>query len=132
VFAVSCTRPATPESQVGSRKSGSDEPNLTEAEPPDSSETSFQEMPWGPREAGSLEVPGFLLAPLFVPSGGESTEPMRVVFFAHGAGGRGIDHCLFWDPYMPSDFVLVCPAGALLDRRNPEGGAYFPDHLKLR
>jgi predicted esterase len=67
-----------------------------------------------------------------VPTGGVPSGGFRVIFIAHGAGGRGLDHCSFWDPHLPPDFVLVCPAGALLDRREPEGGAFFPDHLALR
>lgn len=33
---------------------------------------------------------------------------------------------------LPADFVIVCPQGSLLDKRDPDGGAYYPDHLALR
>lgn len=86
-----------------------------------------------PRELGTLTVPGFLPAPLFVPSNVEEvTSELRVFVLAHGAGGRGEHHCTFWEPQLPSDIVLICPQGSLLRRGEPEGGAYFPDHLALR
>jgi predicted esterase len=133
VFATHCVRDVPPAEQLGSLSSerGSEQ-NAAENQPGKSSTSGWTSVPFGQREGTTLEVPGLLPAPLFVPRGGEGSGPMRVAFFAHGAGGRGMDHCVFWDPHMPDDYVLVCPEGALLDRRNPHGGAYYPDHLKLR
>jgi predicted esterase len=55
-----------------------------------------------------------------------------VAVIGHGAGGSGRDLCEFWDPLLPKDFILVCPSGALLNRGEPDGGAYFPDHFAFR
>jgi predicted esterase len=51
---------------------------------------------------------------------------------AHGAGGRGEHHCDFWNERLPLDVWIVCPQGSLLDRRDPSGGAYFPNHHALQ
>lgn len=104
----------------------------TEADPA-SSESVPGAAP-GPRSFGYLELPGFLPAPFFAPErlGHSELAPLRVFVIAHGAGGRGEHHCAFWEPVFPSDVVLICPQGSLLDRSAPEGGAYFPDHLALR
>lgn len=57
---------------------------------------------------------------------------MRLLVVAHGAGGRGIDHCVHWDRLMPPDVALLCLAGKPLRTAEPQGGSYFPDHLALR
>jgi predicted esterase len=86
----------------------------------------------GPRSFFELRAEGFLPASLLLPSGPPPEAGFRVLFLAHGAGGSGMEHCTYWDPYFPLDVLFVCPTGALLNRGEPEGGAYFPDHLKLR
>lgn len=88
----------------------------------------------GPRSFGYLEVPGFLPAPFGAPrvaSAGRGS-PLRVLMIAHGAGGRAEHLCSYFEPHLPADFIVVCPQGALLDKRDPEGGAYYPNHLALR
>ncbi len=85
------------------------------------------------RRFEALPIPGFLPAPMFIPENAENvTRELRVFVFAHGAGGRGEHHCSFWEPQLPPDIVLVCPQGSLLRRGDPDGGAFFPDHLALR
>lgn len=87
----------------------------------------------GPRVFGYLEVPGFLAAPFAAPEVSQEgfVTPLRVFVIAHGAGGRGEHHCTFWEEALPPDVALICPQGSLLNRGDPEGGAYFPDHLAL-
>jgi pimeloyl-ACP methyl ester carboxylesterase len=129
---------------AGSSKSDSRQPPDPAAEPtaldeePRSAEGRQASTPApssgpGPRSFGYLEVPGFLPAPFAAPSpptglGGA----FRVFVITHGAGGRGEHHCAFWEPELPAGVLVVCPQGSLLDRRVPEGGAYFADHLALR
>lgn len=88
----------------------------------------------GPRSFGYLEVPGFLPAPFGAPSITSSgrTPALRVLVIAHGAGGRAEHLCSYFEPHVPGDFIVVCPQGALLDKRDPEGGSYYPDHFALR
>ena len=57
---------------------------------------------------------------------------MRLAVIAHGAGGRALDHCAFWGPRLSPDVALLCLGGNALRRGEPDGGAYFRDHLALR
>ncbi len=56
----------------------------------------------------------------------------RLFVAAHGAGGRAIEHCRFWDERLDRDVLIACPEGKLLRTSDPEAGAYYPDHLALR
>lgn len=84
------------------------------------------------RRSEYLQTDGFLPAPMAVPTVSKPEGGYRVAVIAHGAGGRGEHHCQFYDQILPLDVWIVCPTGALLRRGDPEGGAYFPDHKKLR
>ncbi len=90
-----------------------------------------QPAAWGPRASGELVLDGYLPAQLWVPSGA-SGQPLRLMVIAHGAGGRGVDHCRYWDRGMALDVVLLCLTGKPLRTSEPEGGAFFPDHFALR
>lgn len=111
--------------------SGSERGGRDSAEAEESSEPSPSSAP-GPRSFGYLEVPGFLPAPFAAPQAeGAPESSLRVFVLAHGAGGRGEHHCAFWEPQLKADVVLICPQGSLLNRAEPDGGAYYPDHLAL-
>jgi pimeloyl-ACP methyl ester carboxylesterase len=84
------------------------------------------------RRGELLQIEGFLPAPMAVPTVQAPKEGYRVAVIAHGAGGRGEHHCQFYDQILPLDVWLVCPTGTLLRRGEPDGGAYYPDHRKLR
>lgn len=96
------------------------------------SQRRAQTEPRGPRQAEQLEVEGHLPAPLLAPTGTPPPGGFPVLVIAHGAGGRGEHHCGFWNEAVGPDWIIACPTGALLDRRQPNGGAYFPDHFRLR
>lgn len=117
------------------------EPQVSRGKEPDSESSEEKSAPAvvrsgvapGPRSFGYLEVSGFLPAPYAAPEVGKEglDAPLRVFVIAHGAGGRGEHHCAFWEEALPPDVALVCPQGSLLNRGEPEGGAYFSDHLAL-
>lgn len=133
-YALACTPSSTSHPQTRPQiitKEGGDlglRPDL--ASPP--TEKKGAPSALGKRKPGILPVPDHLPAPMMVPTGGAPKEGYRVVIAAHGAGGRGEHHCEFWDERLPLDVWIVCPTGSLLDVRNPEGGAYFPNHRALR
>lgn len=109
----------------------SQEASAQEQVPPPKKKAS---RPKGPtaRRGEVLEFEGFLPAPMAVPTVTAPKGGYRVAIIAHGAGGRGEHHCQFYDQILPLDVWIVCPTGTLLRRSEPDGGAYYPDHRKLR
>jgi len=79
----------------------------------------------------SFPVDGFEAAAVRIPEAA-GKKKWRVAFAAHGAGGRGVDHCEYFDSRLASDVLLVCPAGTPLRRSEPDGGSYFENHFTLR
>lgn len=106
------------------------EPAATDAKPVTEPSSAPSPVPYAQRFA-LLSVPNFHPAVLRLPvraaQGGA-----RILFAAHGAGGSGSEICEYFDPVVSDEVLLVCPTGKPLRTAEPLGGAYYPDHLKLR
>lgn len=76
-----------------------------------------------------LSVPDFLEAVVSLPPG-NLREPVLVA--THGAGGAPEHHCSAWREHLGARGIVLCPRGAMMDKRyGAAGGFYYPDHHAL-
>lgn len=83
------------------------------------------ERPFQAAETRALEVPGFLPAVVFVPSGHDA-RPLVVA--AHGAGGSPEWECEYWSRLLEGGSFVVCLRGTSMGKA---GGFYYRDEHAL-
>ncbi len=100
-------------------------------EPTRTHEATPPEPPPTPEPARfeALPVPGHLDAVVSLPEGGER-QPLLVA--THGAGGAPEHHCLAWREHLGQRGIILCPRGAMIDKRyGADAGFYYPNHFEL-
>ena len=117
---IGCAAPLLP--QRADTPQHVDEPALATPAKPDAAPA-----PDGapPAHLRSLEVPGFLPALLFVPSGG-AVRPLLVA--AHGAGGNPEWECEYWRRLTREQRFVLCLRGTSM---GAAGGFYYRDEHAL-
>ncbi len=82
-----------------------------------------------PSGTTALPLPSFLPSLVSWPQTDRWPQPLLIA--AHGAGDSAESQCEVWRELLGPHGVVLCLRGKAMDRRSPQYGFYFPDHLEL-
>lgn len=112
---------------AASRADARDPVVAAEPAPPPSATSEAVAPPAARFEA--LPVAGHLDAVVALPA---ANGPQPILFATHGAGGAPEYHCAAWRRQLGERGIVVCPRGAMINRRiGPDAGFYYPNHFAL-